>query len=108
MARRPGTRQLELLRSMQHDQVGGDASLTTGQIWWVGYDVTKRVHALEQAGWCKPMTRGDSVRWVLTDTGRAEVEAVDGVPECLHDRAKADDLECPECGADLALLDDAA
>lgn len=28
--------------------------------------------------------------------------------DCIHDRAKADDLECPECGADLALLDDAS
>lgn len=27
--------------------------------------------------------------------------------ECVHDRSKADDLECPECGADLVLLDDA-
>lgn len=106
MTRRPGTRQLDLLRSMQHGDVGADARLTTGQIWWVGYDVTKRVHAMEAAGWCKPVRNGDRIDWVLTDSGRAEVEAVDGVPECVHDRAKHDDLECPECGADLALLDD--
>ena len=26
--------------------------------------------------------------------------------DCGHDRAKRDDIECPECGADLAALDD--
>ena len=31
----------------------------------------------------------------------------DDEPECTHDRAKHDDWECPECGADLTLLDDA-
>lgn len=105
--RRPGSRQLDLLRSMQHGDVGCPADITTGQIWWVGYDVTKRVRALEKAGWCSPITEGDRVRWVLTDAGRNEVEAVDGVPECVHDRARADDIECSECGADLSALDDA-
>lgn len=27
------------------------------------------------------------------------------LPECGHDNARSDDIECPECGCDLALLD---
>ena len=26
-------------------------------------------------------------------------------PECGHDNARSDDYECPDCGCDMALLD---
>lgn len=32
-------------------------------------------------------------------------DAVSGLAECEHDRAKKDDIECPDCGADMALMD---
>lgn len=30
----------------------------------------------------------------------------DDEPVCEHERAKPDDVECPDCWADMALLDD--
>jgi hypothetical protein len=37
--------------------------------------------------------------------GNDEEPDEDDWNDCGHDRAKPDDIECPECGADLAALD---
>lgn len=47
----------------------------------------------------------------MSDDDRPEEWAPEDEPagewnDCGHDRAKVDDVECPECGADLSAIEE--